>query len=313
MPAVTRRQESFQSTHPLRGETPRKLRRENNKIFQSTHPLRGATILPRKSRRRESPFQSTHPLRGATCAAWDAASCSPFQSTHPLRGATCSCSVGSAENRISIHAPLAGCDPGQPMGQLEQLHFNPRTPCGVRLYCTEFYHGQYAFQSTHPLRGATLRKSLRKTRKLLFQSTHPLRGATRHCVRPRVHRRISIHAPLAGCDPASPWGSLSSFISIHAPLAGCDRRNGGLQCKRRNFNPRTPCGVRPACLTYPISPKDISIHAPLAGCDAAAKGYTEAMGISIHAPLAGCDGRSWRAPLVVDYFNPRTPCGVRPS
>ena len=36
-------------------------------------------------------------------------------------------------------------------------------------------------------------------------------------------------------------------ISIHAPLAGCDDE---LRVKKHDpvyFNPRTPCGVRPAC------------------------------------------------------------------
>ena len=38
-------------------------------------------------------------------------------------------------------------------------------------------YGNFAFQSTHPLRGATLRPETFK-RLQLFQSTHPLRGAT---------------------------------------------------------------------------------------------------------------------------------------
>ena len=57
-----------------------------------------------------------------------------------------------------------------------------------------------------------------------------------------------------------------------------------------NFNPRTPCGVRPASLLYSFQARVISIHAPRAGCD--------------------------RSPLWprrnLPYFNPRTPCGVRP-
>ena len=35
-------------------------------------------------------------------------------------------------------------------------------------------------------------------------------------------RKISIHAPLAGCDVAEPLLVGSALISIHAPLAGCD-------------------------------------------------------------------------------------------
>ena len=101
-----------------------------------------------------------------------------FQSTHPLRGAT---GIAADEtNRIE--------------------NFNPRTPCGVRLeYSIEPYykdlisiHAPLAgcdisenstmfrtikFQSTHPLRGATLIGVWGDWYKG-FQSTHPLRGAT---------------------------------------------------------------------------------------------------------------------------------------
>ena len=39
-----------------------------------------------------------------------------------------------------------------------------------------------------------------------------------------IEIRISIHAPLAGCDEEIPAGSTIEFISIHAPLAGCDSK-----------------------------------------------------------------------------------------
>ena len=78
-------------------------------------------------------------------------------------------------------------------------------------------------------------------------------------------------------------------ISIHAPHAGCDYRLWVHNLQNCNFNPRTPCGVRPPdCFLRPMLPC-ISIHAPHAGCD---------RGID----FAGCFCR---------YFNPRTPCGVR--
>ena len=37
--------------------------------------------------------------------------------------------------RISIHAPIAGCDFFFMPLSNKLLHFNPRTPCGVRLVC----------------------------------------------------------------------------------------------------------------------------------------------------------------------------------
>ena len=56
-----------------------------------------------------------------------------------------------------------------------------------------------------------------------------------------------------------------------------------------NFNPRTPCGVRPGA-------------------------YFSTMGfntISIHALRAECDRLCRRLRLPALHFNPRTPCGVR--
>ncbi len=101
---------------------------------------------------------------------------------------------------ISIHAPLAGCDGVQPEGK----------PAAE------------AFQSTHPLRGATVRVG------------GGVRGVD-----------ISIHAPLAGCDVLLQIVIVVEHaISIHAPLAGCDQRLTLVCGLHPYFNPRTPCGVR---------------------------------------------------------------------
>ena len=190
------------------------------------------------------------------------------------------------------------------------------------------------FQSTHPLRGATQYICLQGFSRSTFQSTHPLRGATKtyqHCA---LLLSISIHAPLAGCDTATVVTPRPVIISIHAPLAGCDRRWQPELRAERNFNPRTPCGVRrngcgrtPSCTNFnPRTPcgvrlelvaqeggTDISIHAPLAGCDPGAPEGKGPGSISIHAPLAGCDASPTPSPLPSRNFNPRTPCGVRRS
>ncbi len=144
--------------------------------------------------------------------------------------------------------------------------FNPRTPCGVRLYARYLVSGTKEFQSTHSLRSATCRA---------FASLS------------RV--RVSIHALLAECDstlrtyrageagfnPRTPCGvrpytdivmlliirfqsthSLRSAtlvrkvmycamsVSIHALLAECDPIEYTTYQVYRSFNPRTPCGVR---------------------------------------------------------------------
>ena len=144
------------------------------------------------------------------------------------------------------------------------------------------------FQSTHPLRGATSTGLIVSGLKQ-FQSTHPLRGATG----PGQHLQrdicISIHAPLAGCDSAA------------TSLVGCTY----------NFNPRTPCGVRPqrglvlvkvppfqsthplrgATRLPPLWPRQATFQSthPLRGATRGGAGDILHGGISIHAPLAGCD------------------------
>ena len=238
--------------------------------FQSTHPLRGATHhkrheLPRCGnfnprtpcgvRRRKFPqkastcrFQSTHPLRGATIQSFSQPQRGPISIHAPLAG--CDLFPQKLPNLfpISIHAPLAGCDIWIAGCFPRSSDFNPRTPCGVRRCVHCVFGRRNAFQSTHPLRGATRtlepqlyvfdisihaplagcdsRARKRCSRSSRFQSTHPLRGATIAGRRHDRHADISIHAPLAGCDDAA---------------ARAGRRH-------RNFNPRTPCGVRPpAC------------------------------------------------------------------
>ena len=214
---------------------------------------------------------------------------------------------------ISIHAPRAGCDGPDVCKRCgRQSEFNPRTPCGVR-----------------PLKPIVRRFNLR------FQSTHPVRGATRgECALGR-RGRISIHAPRAGCDSVRaavhPWRG----ISIHAPRAGCDKKLNARPQIMYDFNPRTPCGVRREnrCAESRIRP--ISIHAPRAGCDyrdpegAAAdarfqsthpvRGATNSASFRFMAtvfqsthPVRGATTSCSASCRTITYFNPRTPCGVRP-
>ena len=102
-----------------------------------------------------------------------------------------------------------------------------------------------------------------------FQSTHPLRDATMsYCIGIYV-KVISIHAPLTGCDNKYFCKRKSiSPISIHAPLTGCDVVAESVQFINTNFNPRTPYGMRLSLLDGYIWVILISIHAPLTGCDA---------------------------------------------
>ena len=131
--------------------------------------------------RRESQkiFQSTRPLRGATAAS--DTPCRPPAHFNPR--APCGARHAYADDLrqhrvISIHAPLAGRD-----GQAARTVGRSQ-----------------AFQSTRPLRGATMPSTVRKHFRDKFQSTRPLRGATIILLADLQTPEISIHAPLAGRD-----------------------------------------------------------------------------------------------------------------
>ena len=80
---------------------------------------------------------------------------------------------------------------------------------------------------------------------------------------------------------------------------------------QRNFNPRTPCGVRPDHCGQNFHKWEISIHAPRVGCDSALRpGGCVMTAISIHAPRVGCDRDASRAahPGQISIHAPRVGC-----
>ena len=57
---------------------------------------------------------------------------------------------------ISIHAPRAGRDEHPHRGAPAENYFNPRAPCGARRVKGYSHAELLTFQSTRPVRGATL-------------------------------------------------------------------------------------------------------------------------------------------------------------
>ena len=149
--------------------------------------------------------------------------------------------------KISIHAPLAGCDSWRLCAQHSDRYFNPRTPCGVRRRRPRRISEQKsAFQSTHPLRGATMEREPQPAQAGHFNPRTPC--GVRPCGR---------------CTRSA----CATFQSTH-PLRGATLQVAQAVQRTQDFNPRTPCGVRPpsTCVIQQHS-SHISIHAPLAGCD----------------------------------------------
>ena len=125
----------------------------------------------------------------------------------------------------------------------------------------------------------------------LSQSTLPMRGATIPKNPGVTQNRISIHAPHAGSD----WAGIGIYfglaISIHAPHAGSDLDENGEISDQANFNPRSPCGERPA-------------HTFLTSCFRLFQSTLPMRGATMGNKLYN---------LVIPDFNPRSPCGERPS
>ena len=147
-----------------------------------------------------------------------------------------------------------------------------------------------AFQPTRPLRGATAAFTAYAV-DVLFQPTRPLRGAT----------------------PTRATGLSRTRISTHAPLAGRDLLLSGFPESRFDFNPRAPCGARPVDVNLVKTIAQFQPTRPLRGATGGCQPGKNHSTISTHAPLAGRDEHR------VDYlvrqlnFNPRAPCGARPS
>ena len=146
------------------------------------------------------------------------------------------------------------------------------------------------FQSTHPMRDATLSFGQVFSRLVQFQSTHPMRDAT------------FFHA--IDC--------IDSWISIHASHAGCDFHWLGSLKRLPIFQSTHP--MRDATLDQRPCTRSLIFQSTHPMRDATSGGCCRQScpgHISIHASHAGCDpsGRLPWFPLA--NFNPRIPCGMR--
>ncbi len=136
---------------------------------------------------------------------------------------------------------------------------------------------------------------------------------------------------------ATPFGAalfLCPNISIHAPRAGSDRcRQARRLSAMYNFNPRSPCGERPAALSAATAEGVFQSTLPVRGATKVSsdcrpellfqstlpvRGATQILqrqnvvdAISIHAPRAGSDSVILLINSSKAHFNPRSPCGER--
>ena len=145
------------------------------------------------------------------------------------------------------------------------------------------------FQSTLPVRGATMHSQLICKRFPSFQSTLPVRGATWTRI-PQSSgagfqstlpvRGATVHRGKLGADPR---------ISIHAPRAGSDHPQPMLPRWCMHFNPRSPCGERLSASFKSRLAAVFQSTLPVRGATCGSLRGTAYGLISIHAPRAGSD------------------------
>ena len=166
------------------------------------------------------------------------------------------------------------------------------------------------FQSTLPVRGATLASGTRTYAAYYFNPRSPY-GERRGTANHRRNPAISIHAPRTGSDS---WDSDNDDIlkiSIHAPRTGSDNMTGQAPTLSRYFNPRSPYGERRGCPRPSRHPNNFNPRSPygerrkspslcwhpkIFQSTLPVRGATGKLhpagghgGISIHAPRTGSD------------------------
>ena len=144
------------------------------------------------------------------------------------------------------------------------------------------------FQSTLPVWGATWRRQIFRVPEV-FQSTLPVWGATFNMIKTPFDMRISIHAPRVGSDRPPPRQPGAGVISIHAPRVGSDGPEHTGLPGTPDFNPRSPCGERPAVSAFKTSADKFQSTLPVWGATQARPPGRPRGGISIHAPRVGSD------------------------
>ncbi len=216
-------------------------------------------------------------------------------------------------------------------------YFNPRTPYGVRQSESDSNRKTSLFQSTHPIRGATVLLDDLFFGNVQFQSTHPIRGAT--VADPGFGQPIviSIHAPHTGCDliqdplptvfrlfqsthpirGATPiWAMMSTmniFQSTH-PIRGATSKVAFIPDKFKLFQSTHPIRGATSLWLYPLKPlSDFNPRTPYGVRRHSVSLPRQAVDISIHAPHTGCDHRRSETNqyLRISIHAPHTGCDTK--
>ena len=192
----------------------------------------------------------------------------------------------------------------------QNLHFNPRAPCGARRSSSGILLIRKLFQPTRPLRGAT-RGGATVACRALFQPTRPLRGATDSFDSLRDSLLFQPTRPLRGATLLTTSSAVISKISTHAPLAGRDSSSPWCFWLLVHFNPRAPCGARLLPFIHILLQFVFQPTRPLRGATHPKMAYQLPYQFQPTRPLRGATYYGLVRRYVFYHFNPRAPCGAR--
>ena len=151
--------------------------------------------------------------------------------------------INGGTTYISIHAPRVGRDPAEATSVGKLLDFNPRAPCGARLWFhSHKSRGRY-FNPRAPC-GARLSAIDIPHVPTAFQSTRPVWGAT---MNPGVRTGARNFNPRAPCGARRKTPAPCAARCNFNPRAPCGARRNALSLPWAStlyFNPRAPCGAR---------------------------------------------------------------------
>ena len=173
----------------------------------------------------------------------------------------------SQGKKISIHTPHAGSDGAARDAAYGHPDFNPHSPCGERLFVLLIFQRVSFYFNPHSPCGERHPSRLRRGFPSGFQSTLPMRGATIENGRRFESLEISIHTPHAGSDEKAQSGGRScQDFNPHSPCG--ERLQGNIdRMLAKLFQSTLPMRGATECLRRAWKAAKISIHTPHAGSD----------------------------------------------
>ncbi len=228
-------------------------------------------------------------MRGATTVRREPP-CRVQISIHaPRAGSDCKEARRDRDTHISIHAPRAGSDSQVAKSLQSREYFNPRSPCGERRALAQMSDVTDRFQSTLPVRGATMPKGWLVPVPLIFQSTLPVRGATLQRRFAAMRKQFQSTLPVRGATATIliPVGteefqstlpvrgatvSMGDAMSVELfqstlPVRGATSTRCRSTSKACGFQSTLPVRGATTMVITRQPPAVISIHAPRAGSD----------------------------------------------